>query len=193
MVIRQDEPACEVAALEDEVVEVLADLQARFRTLLDAAYSARVEGESVTDKWPDLDVALRGFAYASVREVAASIAAYIDAEQEALLAALAPEEIGDDRLVWRADRVTDHADVGGYHAGAESEVLVYVTNDREWRVQMVSNAETVPSYHSARGLLLRHVIAEALITSQPMDPPVRVLEATILDAARASVAFEARP
>lgn len=179
---RQDDPESEIAALEDEVTACIDMLQGHFRTLLDAAYTARVVGEPPTDKWPDIDHALRAFAWESCAEVAESIAAYIDGEQEALLAALAPAEDEEERVVWDVPALSDAYRIEGYHhAGAKSDARVCVNHDREWVVYMTNNMTSTRG--RGRGLLIRFAVAEALKTS-PLDPAVQAVEASVLDAAR---------
>lgn len=178
---RQDPPESEIAALEDEVTECIHMLQGHFRVLLDAAYEARVEGESPTDKWPYIDRALRAFAWESCAEVAESIAAYIDGEQEALLAALAPADDEEERVVWEVPVLSDAYPIEGYHAGAKSDARVCVNHDREWVVYMTDHMTSTRG--RGRGLLIRFAVAEALKTS-PLDPAVQAVEASVLDAAR---------
>lgn len=186
MIVRQPGPAGEIAALEDEVNAVIEDMTARFRVLLDAAFKARVDGEPVTDKWTDLDIALRNFAFPAALEVAESIAAYIDREQEELLAAIAPAEGArlPERLVWQAPRISDVPDVQDHRDGKYIEALVYATEDRQWRVTMVSYAGTAGErFVHGQSRLVRFAVAHALGMS-PSAPPVAAVEREVLAAAR---------
>lgn len=179
---RHDVPESEIAALEDEVTACMDMLRGHFRTLLDAAYTARVEGEAPTDKWPDIDHALRAFAWESCAEVAESIAAYIDGEQEALLAALAPADGEDDRIVWDVPDLSEAAPTEGYHAAMRSGARVCVTADREWVVYMTNNM--TGRRGRGRGLLVRLAVVDALKEHSPLDAAVQAVEASVLEAAR---------
>ncbi len=179
---RQDTPEGEIAALEDEVTAGLDTLRGHFRTLLDTAYTARVEGERPTDKWPEIDHALRAFAWESCAEVAESIAAYIDGEQEALLAALAPAENEEERVVWEVPNLSDGYPIEGYHADAKSAARVCVNHDREWVVYMTNNVTARRG--RGRGLLVRFAVVDALKEHSPLDAAVQAVEASVLEAAR---------
>lgn len=191
MIVRQSNPELEIAALDDEVTEVLEELRKHFTTLLDFAYDVRVMGKAPNDLWSQLDVALRAFTFASAHEVAESIAAFIDRDQEALLAALAPAEDSDyDREVWRAARIADVAAVEGYHKGLESEARAFVTPNREWRIAMLSHVSTDgPRVVNGRSRLVRHAVAQALGMT-PHDAPVQAIELEVLTAARALASGE---
>ena len=179
---RQDTPEGEIAALEDEVTACLDMLRGHFRTLLDAAYTAKVEGEPPTDKWPDIDHALRAFAWESCAEVAESIAAYIDGDQEALLAALAPADGEADRIVWDVPDLSDAALIEDHHAAMGSGARVYVSADREWVVYMMNNMTR--RVGRGRGRLVRHAVVDALKEHSPLDAAIQSVEGCVLGAAR---------
>jgi hypothetical protein len=182
---RQDEPSGEIAALDDEAGEALRAARRNLTVLLDLAYKARIDGEAIDRD--ALDHALRSFMFPTLWEVAESVAAYADQEQEALLDALTPEA-EDERRVWWSDRV-DPA-VGGYHAGAESSILVSVS-DGAWVVRLLPGGDGARA-QTTRGRLLAHVIAGALGTSAPTDEVVRLMESLVLVKARELARVAAR-